>query len=292
MVIYGKLVCNQHAISEYSKESIGKTIGKGLYLDASIVDHSCAPNATWFHRGKEQLFKTIEDVENFSDLRISYLGQLNENTEKRRELLMNSKFFHCECRKCLDVPRDQLKSSLICSQCGECVSTMNGKCKSCKLELEPMLIKKHKVMKDHFKITQNDKKIQDIQIYENEFDQAVRIFHPYDNDFYQFLIKTLNVFKMRFHETNCLNSRVLKIVELKLINQYQNFPFYTSDNAIIELEAVSICLALNDFEKAESHFLKAKEILKIDPGDDHPFVINKLRQVQQFILDAKRKAEK
>ena len=66
---------------------------------------------------------------------------------------------------------------------------------------------------------QHSKTMHMLYTYENEFDQAVRIFHPYDNDFYHFLIKTLNVFKMRFHETNCLNSRVLRIVELKLINQ-------------------------------------------------------------------------
>ena len=55
----------------------------------------------------------------------------------------------------------------------------------------------------------------------------------------------------------------------------------------IELETVSVCLALNHYKQAELHFEKAKQILKIDPGENHPFVINKLGEFEKLI-DMKR----
>ena len=62
-------------------------IAQGLYLEASAIDHSCIPNAVWSYQGKEMIIRTIDNVEDFSNLRISYLLKLYENTSKRRQKL-------------------------------------------------------------------------------------------------------------------------------------------------------------------------------------------------------------
>ena len=105
-----------------------RVIGKGLYLDFSILDHSCAPNAVWYSKGKELVVRTIENVDDFSQLRISYLPNLFEKTESRREKLMQDYFFLCQCSRCQDQSSDLMKSSLNCSKCKQgigVISTMD-----------------------------------------------------------------------------------------------------------------------------------------------------------------------
>ena len=58
--------------------------------------------------------RTIDQVDDFSDLRISYIPKLFERTEERRQRLMKNYYFLCECPKCLDVIGDQTKSSIKC----------------------------------------------------------------------------------------------------------------------------------------------------------------------------------
>ena len=53
-------------------------------------------------------------MDDFSDLRISYIPKLFERTEERRQRLMKNYYFLCECPKCLDVIGDQTKSSIKC----------------------------------------------------------------------------------------------------------------------------------------------------------------------------------
>ena len=66
--IFGKLVINQFGISNESIEFVGIA----LYLLSSVLDHSCAPNVQQIFKGKEMIVRAIENVDDFSDLRISY----------------------------------------------------------------------------------------------------------------------------------------------------------------------------------------------------------------------------
>ena len=49
--IYGKLTINQYGI-QVARLSGELVIGQGLYLGASVVDHSCSPNAVRVFKGK------------------------------------------------------------------------------------------------------------------------------------------------------------------------------------------------------------------------------------------------
>ena len=50
--IYGKIVINSFEIvlDDYMTEGIAQ----GLYLEASVFDHSCYPNAVWSYKGKHE----------------------------------------------------------------------------------------------------------------------------------------------------------------------------------------------------------------------------------------------
>ena len=84
-------------------------------------------------------------VENFADLRISYIPNLSDRTKQRRKELMDKYFFLCDCMKCQDPISDSMKSSILCPSCNiGCVPLENGTCMDCKTQITPVLIEKHK----------------------------------------------------------------------------------------------------------------------------------------------------
>lgn len=42
-----------------------KSVGTGIYLGASILDHSCDPNAIALFNGTTIYIRTVKDIENF-----------------------------------------------------------------------------------------------------------------------------------------------------------------------------------------------------------------------------------
>ena len=54
--IYGKLLVNQFDMV-LQTESSHTSIGSGLYLGASAIDHSCSPNVTRISNGKELILR-------------------------------------------------------------------------------------------------------------------------------------------------------------------------------------------------------------------------------------------
>ena len=80
--------------------------------------------------GKEMIIRTIENVNDFSDIRHSYLKNLSASTKKRQEKLLQDHYFLCECTRCLDTKSDELKNSLKCgsANCSGCVPVTTGNC--------------------------------------------------------------------------------------------------------------------------------------------------------------------
>ena len=94
--IIGKWQTNGTSITAKKLDEPSDRIAAGLYLGYSGLDHSCAPNAVWFNVGKEMVVRTIEDVDNFSEIRISYFDERGK-TEERKKFLKKVYFFDCTC---------------------------------------------------------------------------------------------------------------------------------------------------------------------------------------------------
>ena len=201
--IYGKIMVNAFFIVNEAIEHIGY----GLYLGASILDHSCAPNAHWHFRGKDVIIRTTENVSDFSDLRISYLKNLTQTTQQRQETLLENYHFFCDCSTCKDEIKDQMKSSLLCPSCNlGCVPLVIGKCMDCNYSIDSTLIERYKDIQNQLR-----KKAEEFQ-FEEVFNQAVAVFHPYDITFMEFL--NLHSEKEEYETKN--HSKCLEISKIKL----------------------------------------------------------------------------
>ncbi|XP_072765450.1 histone-lysine N-methyltransferase SMYD3 isoform X1 [Anoplolepis gracilipes] len=100
MGIYGRMCTNCFNILDLNMN----TIGAGIYLGASIIDHSCKPNAIAVFEGTTIIIRTIMDLPSldWSQIRISYIDLLNSNKDRREEL-NNSYYFWCDCERCKQV---------------------------------------------------------------------------------------------------------------------------------------------------------------------------------------------
>ncbi|CAG2066497.1 unnamed protein product, partial [Timema podura] len=102
------------------------SVGTGIYLGASIIDHSCDPNAVAVFQGTTIFIRALRDIPALDwdkvtlgyhsktmEIFISYIDLLNFPQERRKEL-QQTYYFLCECRRCNDVEELAEMSSVVC----------------------------------------------------------------------------------------------------------------------------------------------------------------------------------
>ena len=120
--------------------------------------------------------RTIEDVENLSDLRISFVDGRVRGHE-RQKILKEKYFFDCKCVRCEDPNSDAKFLSLKCKSCPGWVHENTMICSSChqtlKLKDEELaIVEKHKIgTLPKFDVTMKIKEIR------TTLEKYIRIFH-------------------------------------------------------------------------------------------------------------------
>ena len=167
---------------------------------------------------------------------------MHENTDKRRQDLKSRYYFLCKCEKCEDSTSDYLKSSLLCPNCNGCVPFKTKKCIDCKIQIDSSLIEQYENLKSRLsKLISRPREIQ-VLTFENFYNKAIVIFHPYDKDFMKFLNSYQSKLCHAGHYPRCLD-----VTKLMLINRYQNLPPYEWNIGIEELNAAKFCSILGKF---------------------------------------------
>ena len=276
MEIYGKMMVNAFNIVN----GVIENIGYGLYLGTSVLDHSCAPNAHWHFRGKDMIIRSIENVNNFSDLRHSYLQNLTATTKIRREKLLEDHYFLCQCSNCQDVIKDQMKSSLLCPNCNKgCSPLVTGKCIDCHHVIDSSAIEKYKILKRQLiraEACQLDQ-------FDELFNNAITVFHPFDIKFMEFL----NSYAANEYQSKNY-SRCLEMSKMKLSHLYQHVPEFEMHVGSEEIQAADLCCLLGFLDEAEEHIEKAKNILSVVFGEDHPILDKKWKPIHLKIDQKKQ----
>ncbi|CAB3221678.1 unnamed protein product [Arctia plantaginis] len=121
MGLYGRMVINSFMILDIDMNSIGT----GIYLASSILDHSCNPNAVATFDGKTINIRAIRDMPclDWNQIRISYIDLMKTPYDRQTELLQNY-YFLCQCDRCMDETQIKYAHAAIClnKQCNNPVS--------------------------------------------------------------------------------------------------------------------------------------------------------------------------
>ena len=82
-----------------------KRIGSGLFMETSIFDHSCAPNASGVFDGLKEQVRAIAGISGQEPVTLDYFDIL-EPKKTRQEHSLKDYFFICQCVRCLSDPSD------------------------------------------------------------------------------------------------------------------------------------------------------------------------------------------
>jgi hypothetical protein len=80
--------------------------GFGLFPLCSIFNHSCYPNCTFSNAGAKLQIRTIRTAQKNEELTVNYISLYAAAPARRLELLQSKKF-HCNCRRCVLQPTNE-----------------------------------------------------------------------------------------------------------------------------------------------------------------------------------------
>jgi len=136
--IYGRLIINSFNLLDDDLNSIGT----GIYLASSILDHSCKPNAVAVFEGPQLTIRLIEDIPEmkWDKIRISYIDQI-DLPETRKETLKKGYYFDCDCPNCADDKQNDEMLAMACpnqkENCDAVLAPTAEKCEACGTEITP-----------------------------------------------------------------------------------------------------------------------------------------------------------
>ncbi|XP_041481801.1 histone-lysine N-methyltransferase SMYD3-like [Lytechinus variegatus] len=100
--MFGAIICNSFSICDNDLNGIAV----GIYLRASMLNHSCNPNCLVVFDGRKLQLRTVKDVKEGEECTISYVDIMDPVKERQSEL-EERYHFTCNCVKCVD----EIKSS-------------------------------------------------------------------------------------------------------------------------------------------------------------------------------------
>ena len=96
---------NQFAICDDIQDS---TVGSALYLNASLINHSCRPNSFPTFDGITMHVKCLTKISKDQEICIAYIDTKNTTDERQKSLFRVYKF-KCTCQCCQDKSLDDEK---------------------------------------------------------------------------------------------------------------------------------------------------------------------------------------
>merc|ERR1712151_688510 len=95
--VLGSIECNSFDIWSFQRNRL---LGVGLYVAASLFNHSCAPNVARVQRGCQVEFYALTAVQMGEALCIAYINPRIADATARRSKLLAAYGFSCTCKRC------------------------------------------------------------------------------------------------------------------------------------------------------------------------------------------------
>ncbi|GAB0092961.1 histone-lysine N-methyltransferase SMYD3 [Sergentomyia squamirostris] len=268
--IYGRVVVNGFNILDGEMNSIGT----GLYLGISVVDHSCTPNAVATFEGTTLYIRAIEDLPSldWSQIFISYVD-IMQTTEDRRIDLKSQYYFLCTCSRCIDPEESPEMEAAACpnSNCIQPLILKGGKefpesCETCKTKISLEFQEEYREV-----TTFTKEQLANMKDVASDLDVCKIC-----------LTKQKNVLhRLNLWHTKSLDLAFESAIEMGKwqdarsfgVNLIDGFRKYNGDFnpllGLLYMKLGKIELLLNQVREAQEHLLEASNILRITHGESH-----------------------
>jgi len=249
---YCKVIINSTEITDI----MGNTIGTGLYLGLSAVDHSCQPNANVVFMGTRVRLRAMTSIPSpvWSRVRIDYLATILP-TNIRQTRLEEAYYFRCKCDLCTTKDKEldmYCQGCRVCPKCKGPVAQAKDKCPSCGQLCQ--FAEKDSQLFDHS--SSSDSEL--VQTYL----LLKRTFHIYDFRMIEFSEQALAA---------CLNMNEFEmfynISEHLLIAYKQYLSPYSVSYALHLAKLAKIAIYLRKTEEALDYLFECFKIMKLSHGD-------------------------
>ncbi|CAI6365129.1 unnamed protein product [Macrosiphum euphorbiae] len=278
--IYGRMCINAFNILDDNLN----TIGTGIYLAASVINHSCVPNATATFDGTTLRIGAVTDIE-YSDpelhVFISYL-ELMQTTSERRSELQNNYYFLCQCLRCVTNYEQNFVNSMLCgnSNCQAAVPMKNKQEEvldsiSCSKCLEKISEDKIKTFYDVTDFTEFQlsrmKDIGYLDVCKMCLEKQNGIFHPNN-------INRVKILDLAFESAIKMEQwkESLKYGILLIDGYRVYYNEWHPSLGVLYMKLFKLCSIVENSESAVKYLKKGMSILKVTHGEDHRLYKNEV----------------
>ncbi|XP_011506257.1 PREDICTED: histone-lysine N-methyltransferase SMYD3 [Ceratosolen solmsi marchali] len=266
--IYGKICVNSYNILDAEMQSIGV----GIYLAPSVIDHNCKPNAVAAFEGPIIIIRALEDIStrDWSKIHISYIDILNTTIDRRTEL-QKTYYFLCECERCNEP--EMFATAAICSYCKDKCNIEEDTCRVCDKEISHAFKEKFNKVSDFTRHQlESMKNVVDLEINKTCLKEQTDIFHP------------LNILHIRTMESTldvAIESGHWQEASLFGIKLLPGYLYYYGEfhplTGLLYFKIGKIQLYLGQEEAALKMLMEAYKILKVTHGDEHSLINEQLK---------------
>ncbi|XP_970424.2 histone-lysine N-methyltransferase SMYD3 isoform X1 [Tribolium castaneum] len=264
MGMYGRMCINSFNIIDQELQCIGT----GMYLGASVIDHSCSPNAVAIFDGPILSIRALQTFQylDWSQIKISYIDILN-TTKDRQSELEAAYYFLCKCPKCLEPEPPEINAAACPNEkCDNHIDTEiitpGDKCAKCDTVVSETFLKRFKEVIEFTDLhLQNMKQLAYFDVCEICLKKQEGVLHKFNIKH----VKTLDLAfqsSIDFQKWDFARKFALELVDAF----YKYYGHVHPITGLLHLKLGKILLFEENDQLALEHLTKAYQILKIIHG--------------------------
>ncbi|RZF37970.1 hypothetical protein LSTR_LSTR005470 [Laodelphax striatellus] len=273
--IYGRLCVNGFNICDPDMTSIGV----GIYLAPTIIDHSCDPNAVAVFEQRTISIRAIKELSaplDWDKVFISYIDLMSDTNERQQELL-STYYFLCQCSRCTNDQERSLMKSMLCPnpECGEPIfvndikdgddNVVDLSCSKCEAIVKDETFKEFKEVSDftdmHLKTM---KDVAYLDVCNLCLRKQAGLFHPMNIQH----LKTLDAAYQSAIQMNQFET-ALRYGKQLIPGFREYFGQYHPSYAILLLMLAKILVYVENFKEAAVYLKESEKIIEITHGKQH-----------------------
>ncbi|TKS69967.1 N-lysine methyltransferase SMYD2-A [Collichthys lucidus] len=106
-ILLKQVNCNGFTIEDEELSHLGSAV----FPDVALMNHSCSPNVIVTYKGTVAEVRAVQEINPGDEIFNSYIDLLYP-TEDRKERLLDSYFFTCQCTECTSKSKDKEKMEI------------------------------------------------------------------------------------------------------------------------------------------------------------------------------------